>query len=397
MGCDKLQFIEFFKFLGMDRDVSNFKNIVIVLIAVIALVAVIGYLLRNKSLNNLSSGNSIVIGSVLPLTGEQAVYGEGIKNAINLAVDQSGAKVKVIFEDDHGCVQADAVSAAQKLISIDKVKSIVGAFCSGATLAILPVTEKNKVILISQSATSKNLTGAGHYFFRTIASDADMSKTIAKYAYDKGYVKGAVIFDSSQDAVVSQKDDVEKTFVTLGGQIVSEESYIKGNDKDFRSQLTKIWSAKPDVIFVGATPDALALILKQARTLGITSIFVGTDTSEGTQQVVDLAGKLSDGLVFPFAPTPSGKEYNDFIKSYKDKYGQEPPAYAAEGYDAMTLLIKAVLASKGGTSDDIKSKLQQIGQGFAGASGVISFESNGDVQKPEEVMVFKDGKPVKAE
>lgn len=376
---------------------GNFKKILVGLIIVIVLSVVLGYSLRNKSTNNSSSGNQIVIGSVLPLTGEQATYGVGIKNAINLAIDQSGAKVKAIFEDDHGCVPADAVSAAQKLISIDKVKSIVGAFCSGATLAILPVSESNKVILISGSATSKNLTGAGHYFFRTIASDADGSKTIAKYAYTKGYKKGAVIFDSSQDAAVSQKDDVEKAFKGLGGQIVVEESYIKGTDKDFRSQLTQIWSVKPDVIFVGATPQALALILQQARTLGITSAFVATDTSEGTQELVDLVGKLADGLVFPFAPTPSGKEYTDFIASYKSKYGQEPPAYAAEGYDATTLLLKAIIASKDGTSDSIKSQLQRIGQGFAGASGLISFEANGDVQKPGAVMMFKGGKPIKAE
>jgi len=377
---------------------GSFKKVLIGLIVLIALVAVFGYSFLNKNTSKTSSGdNQVVIGSVLPLTGEQAVYGEGIKNAINLAIEQSGAKVKVIFEDDHGCVPADAVSAARKLISIDKVKSIVGAFCSGATLAILPVSEANKVLVISGSATSKHLTGAGHYFFRTIASDADMSKMIAKYAYAKGYKKGAVIFDSSQDAVVSQKDDVEKTFKGLGGQIVNEESYIKGNDKDFRSQLTQIWSVKPDVIFVGATPQALALILQQARTLGITSLFVATDTSEGTQEVVDLAGKLTDGLVFPFAPTPSGKEYTDFVASYKSKYGQEPPAYAAEGYDATTLLLKAIIASKDGTSDTIKSQLQRIGQGFAGASGLISFEANGDVQKPEAVMMFKDGKPIKAE
>lgn len=305
--------------------------------------------------------------------------------------------MKVIFEDDQGCTPADAASAAQKLVSIDKVKSIVGAFCSGSSLAILPITDPNKVIIISPSATSKNLTGKGHYFFRTIASDVDRSKAIAKYAYDKGYKKGAVLFSTSQDALVSQKDDVEKTFTSLGGQIVDEESYVSSSETDFRSQLTKIWSTKPNVIFLGTTPVTLALILKQAKSLGITSVFIATDTSDGSQQVVDLAGKFADGLVFPFDPTPSGKEYANFIAAYKAKYGQAPLAYAAEGYDATTLLIKAILASKNGTSDDVKSQLLRIGQGYNGASGVISFTTNGDVQKPEAIMMFKDGKPVKAE
>lgn len=375
---------------------ENLKKVLIGLIVVAVFVIVLGYLFYKKDTDKLSS-TPIVIGSVLPLTGDFAVYGEGIKNAINLAIDRNDVNAKVIFEDDHGCVPADAVSAAQKLINIDKVKSIVGAFCSGSTLGILPISDANKVILISPSATSKSLSGKGLYFFRTVASDADKSKAVAKYSYGKGYKKGALFFNASQDAAVSQKDDVKKTFEEMGGQIVAEESYISDNNKDFRSQLTKIWSFKPDVIFVGTAPDALALILKQARSLGITSIFVATDTTGGTQQVVDLSGKLSEGLVFPFAPTSSGKEYTDFVISYKSKYGKEPPAYAAEGYDAMTLLLKAVLASKDKTSESIKGQLRLIGHGYAGASGVISFDSKGDVQKPIAVMMFKDGKAIKAE
>jgi len=379
---------------------NNVKKVVISIVLVIALTAVIGYTIRNKSVSKppSSESNPIVIGSILPLTGDYlSVYGVSIKNAINLAADESGANVKVIFEDEHGCTPADAVSAAQKLISIDKVKNIVGTMCSGSSLAILPISEENKVVVISPSATSKNLTGKGQYFLRTIASDADNSKALAKYASEKGYKKGAILVNSAQDSLVSQKDDIKTTFVDLGGQLVAEESYIASSNKDFRSQLTKIWSSKPDVIFVSALPDDLALILKQANTLGITSVIIDTDTSAGTQQLIDLAGKLSNGLIFPFNPVPTNKQYTDFVTAYKSKYGEDPSAYAAEGYDAMALMIKAILASKNGASDDVKKQLLQIGQGYEGASGVISFGSNGDVEKPINIMMYEDGKPIKAE
>lgn len=363
-------------------------------IIIIAIIVIAGYFLLSKPV----SSEPIKIGAILPLTGDLAAYAEGVKNAVNLAVENSGMqdKIQVIFEDDHGCLPADAVSAVQKLINLDKVDGIFGTMCTGSTLAIAPITEQNKIIAISPSATGKNLSDAGQYVFRTIASDADKSIAVAKYAYNKGYKKAALLFDSGQDALASQGDDVKKAFSDLGGQIVIEESFVS-KDKDLRSQLSKIKSANPEIIFVGAMPETLGLILKQAKDLGIKSVFISTDTSGGTQPVIDVAGNAAEGLIFPFATTPNNKEYTDFINAYKARYGSEPSAYAAEGYDATMLLIKALADTSDRTSENIKAELQSIGQNYYGASGVITFDENGDVQKPMIIKTIKGGQSIEVQ
>jgi len=362
---------------------------VIIGVIVVAVIILIGYLIYKPGAP--TTKESIKIGVILPFTGDLASYAEGVRNAINLATENSGYKdkIQIIAEDDHGCLPPDAISAAQKLINIDKTKAIIGSLCTGATLAIAPIAEQNKVIVIAPSATGKNLTNAGEYVFRTIASDADKSIAVAKYAYSKGLRKAALLFDSSQDALVSQRDDVKTTFTGLGGAIAIEESFIS-SDKDLRTQLNKVKSSDVDVIFIAALPDTVGLALKQARTLGVNTQFISSDTSGGTKPVIDIAGSSAEGLIFPFAITPSNKEYTDFINNYKEKYGTEPSAYAAEGYDAAAILIKAMFASNG-TADSIKDQLFKIGKDYYGASGVISFDQNGDVQKPMVIKTIKDG------
>jgi len=368
------------------------------ILGLVVLILIIGgiYFLNQKTSGPVSD-ETIKIGVILPLTGELATYGEGVKNAIDLAVEKSGFKdkIQIIAEDDHGCLSPDAVSAAQKLINLDKVTAIIGSLCTGSSLAIAPITEQNKLILIAPTATGKNLTDAGEYVFRTIASDADKSIAVANYAFEKGFRKVALLFDSSQDALVSQRDDVKEAFTKLGGQVVVEESFVT-KDRDLRSQLIKVKNTDADVIFISAIPETLGVALKEAETLGLTTQFISTETSAGTQMVIDLAGTSSENLIFPFATTPENVEYNNFINDYKTAYGVEPTVYAAEGYDAGMLLIKSLFASDG-TTDDIKKELFKIGNNYYGASGVITFDQNGDVQKPMVIKTIKNGQFVEVE
>lgn len=361
----------------------------IIIIVIIVVLIVIFYEATPKE--------AIKIGVIIPLTGDLATYGEGMKNAINLAIENSGLekRIQLIIEDDRGCIIAEDVSIAQKLVNIDRVKGILGPACSSAFLSVIPVTEETKVILISSSATSKSITNAGNYIFRTIASDADKGIAVAEFAYTRDYRKGALLYDIANDSFVQQRADVKGKFAELGGQISIEESFKTG-DTDFRSQLTKIKNSNADVVFIGAFPQEGALVLKQARELGIKLPFISSDSDLGTKDVVDIAGEAAEGLIFPFATTPINKEYTEFVNVYKNKFGKEPPAYALESYDAAALLVKAT-AESDGTPESIKDELQKIGQNYYGVSGIITFDKNGDVQKPMIIKTIKDGQFVEVE
>jgi branched-chain amino acid transport system substrate-binding protein len=287
------------------------------------------------------------------------------------------------------------VTAAQKLLNIDHVDAIYGPMCSSEALSIRSLTEPKKILMIIAAATSKTLTGAGHYIFRTISSDSVRSYTAADYAYAQGFRKGAFLFDDNQDALTQEKNDAKEEFTKDGGQVVDEDSFGT-NDTDFKTQLVKVKSSGVDVIFVGSFYKAMALTIKQARDLGIKTQFVALDESVNVQQFFDLAGKDAEGTIVPAMVIPSSTESVAFAARYKAKFGIDPTVYTAEGYDAMSLLLKAI-ATGSVSGDSVRANLLKIGNNYPGVSGIITFDTNGDVQKPTVIKVARNGQFVQAQ
>src|SRR3989338_295532 len=130
------------------------------------------------------------IGVMLPLTGDGAAYGLPIQKSIKIALDEVNAKggvngrmLEPVYEDSK-CNPKDGNAAAQKLVNVDKVKVIIGGVCSGETMGAAPITEANKVILISPSATSPDITDkGGDFVFRLSPSDAFAGVVASDYAF----------------------------------------------------------------------------------------------------------------------------------------------------------------------------------------------------------------------
>jgi branched-chain amino acid transport system substrate-binding protein len=334
-----------------------------------------------------SNVESIKIGAILPLSGDLASYAEGSRNAAILAIEDSGLKdrVQFIIEDDKNCAPVDGVSAAQKLLNVDKVNALFGPMCSSEVEAVLPLSEPLKIPVISAAATAKTLSGKGKYFFRTVASNSVNADSIANFIYEKGYRKASFLFDNSQDALIQEKNDAKDTFIKNGGVIVSEDSFTTSS-KDFRTLLLKVKSSGADVIFIASFYKELALILTQAVNLNIQAQFVALDESTDVKDFFTLAGNASKGVYVSTASIPSNEESKSFSDRYKNRFGVNPITYSAESYDAMMLLLKAIIAG-GVSGDNIKSNILRIGNNYSGASGLITFQANGDVQKPGVIKV----------
>ncbi len=367
------------------------KTTKIVIGAIIAII-VIGGIWYVAAKQPKQFGN-IKIGVVLPLSGDIAIYGDSVKNAVLLAVENSGIKDKVqlVIEDDNSCDKNSDVSIAQKFVNIDKVNAVIGPMCSSATLATLPVTDPAKIIMVSPTSTSKIITKSGYnFFFRTMESDSAKAILAANFAYGKGYRKAALIFDIANDSFLQQKQDIKETFTAAGGAIVEEESF-RTKDVDFRSQLTKIKNSGADIVIVGGFPTESALVIKQARELGINLQIMGAGAETGTPELITLAGSAAEGFIFPTSEASTNKEHSDFINAYKAKFGEDPQGYgSAEGYDAAMLLVKAIQNSDG-TGESIKDNFYNLGQNYMGASGTITFDNNGDVKKPMLMNIVKNG------
>ncbi len=345
------------------------------------------------SKKDVTTEKKIKIGAILPLTGGGlSPYGQSAQNAILLAIEKSGMKDKVelVVEDDKGCQAKEAATVAQKLVDVDHVVTIIGPMCTSPALAIAPIAETKKVVVLT-SASGKTVTQSGDFIFRTYMSDATKNIALAAYVYGKGHRKAAFIHDASQVGSVSQRDDTKEEFVRLGGVVVADESFV-AKDKDLRTQLQKIKNSNPDIIFIGGLPDELVLILKQAQELHITTPLASTEASIDSS-LLRLAGTAGEGLLIPSDVSPTNIEVSTFFTDYKAKYNEEPKLFSAETYDAVLLAIRASVASDGSV-EGVKVNLEKLGQNYIGASGEISFDKNGDVKKPVIMKQVVGGKLV---
>lgn len=343
------------------------------------------------------SENTITIGAVLPLTGGSAQWGIPPRNAAILAVDQlnaaggiKGRKVVLDTEDDQ-CEPANAVAAIQKILATSKPIAILGAVCSSATLAIAPIAERNKVVLISPASTSPLLTGFGSYIFRDIPSDALRGEVFAKYVYERGFRRVSCLYINN-DGGLGNEQTFSKTFQKLGGQIVSVDAYPQGT-QDVRAQLTKIKAAKPDAVLVVSYPDDTPIVLRQAAELKLgLPLFFQTEALDDPA-VIQRAGAAANGVTYILPAQSTGPASAQFTKDYEQRYGRPPELYATESYDAIMLIARILNSSSSLTSDLLADGLHHA-EHYAGASGTISFTNGGDVIKPMAIKEIRSQQPV---
>ncbi len=339
------------------------------------------------------------IGVMLPLTGDMAQLGQPSSNAIKMAVDDAnekggikGHQIELVVEDTK-CNPKEASTAATKLISIDKVIAILGEFCSSATLAAVPIAENAKIPMISPASSNYKISDAGDYIFRTFPSDALQGKEGARIVTNMQYRKIA-LFYINNDYGIGLKDVFVNKLKDLDAEAIVVEQHNQG-DTDFKTQLSKIKAAKPQAIYLVTHPAEGALILKQAKELGIKLPIIGTETLKD-ESFVKLASDSAEGIMMTFSRIDKTSDsYKKFEEEYKKYYNEEPSAYSPEAYDAVNSLVKAIEISDG-SSKGIKNALYTI-QNYQGASGTISFDENGDVEKKYNLFKVEKGKFVEVE
>ena len=291
---------------------------------------------------NTSTSGDILIGEYGSLTGPQATFGQSTHNGIMMAADEvnaaggiNGRKVKILTEDDQS-KQEEAANAVTKLISQNNVTAILGEVASSASIAAAPIAQSNKVPMITPSSTNEEVTKKGDYIFRVCFIDNYQGPIMAQFALrDLKSKKAAILTDVKNDYSTGLTSVIEQTVNAAGSRVVAKQSYSNG-DSDFRSQLTAIKAAGPDVIFVPGYYTDVGQIASQARDLGITAPFVGGDGWE-SPKLIEIGGKALNGSFYAnhyFYGDPDPAVRN-FVQRYKERYGQTPDALAALGYDAM--------------------------------------------------------------
>ena len=200
-----------------------------------------------------SKGDTIKLGWMGSLTGEQAAYGICESQTLKMMVEEKnaaggilGKQIELICYDTKGDAQ-EAVNVAKRLCAQDKVCAIIGPNASGQCIAIQSVLDQYKVPDLSTVATNEKVTVQDgklkEYNFRVCFLDPQQGKIAGSFVYDElKFDKAAILYDINDDYAKGLKDNFIKVFAAKGGQIVAEEAYT-GGDTDFTAQLTKIREA----------------------------------------------------------------------------------------------------------------------------------------------------------
>ncbi|MDR3160224.1 MAG: ABC transporter substrate-binding protein [Spirochaetaceae bacterium] len=349
------------------------------------------------------AGDVIKIGVFEPMTGANAAGGamevEGVRlaNELNPTVTVGGKTYKVeLVVADNKSDKVEAATAVERLIAADKVTLILGSWGSSLAMAGGEVAKEARIPVIGLSCTNPLVTAGNDYYFRVCFIDPFQGTVMANYAFRDLNAKTAVIVQEvSNDYSVGLAKFFSDNFKRLTGNnnsILTTVNYNTG-DQDFSAQLTTIKSLNPNVIFAPGNYTESALVIKQARELGITVPIIGGDTWE-TPEFIDVGRERVEGAVFStfFASevaTTAAAEV--FLREYRARYSREPAAVTALGYDGYLVALDAI--KRAGSTDPLKIRdAIAATSGFIGATGTTTLDANGDATKSAFIKAVEGGK-----
>ncbi|HPR77815.1 MAG TPA: ABC transporter substrate-binding protein [Candidatus Limiplasma sp.] len=339
--------------------------------------------------------DTIKIGGIGVLTGPYAMYGVGVKNGVDLYIDEinaaggiGGKKVEMLWEDSEGSPDK-AANAYNKLVQNDGVCAILGPVLSGATDAVADLAAADGIPMITASATAYDITTDRPNVFRTCFLDPFQGKVMADFtSQELKATKVAAMYKNGDDYSVGLKDAFVAEAKTLGMEVVDEEASAD-KDVDFKTQLTNIKDSGAEVVFLAYYGDAASYILTQAKELGLSVKFTGGDG------ISNITGSISDKSLLTnmyysdhFSNSADSEIVKKYLADYQTKYGEMPSiSFSATAYDAAKVLCSAIATVGDPTNasaivDAIKTSSTE------GVTGTITFDDHNDPIKSAFILNF---------
>jgi branched-chain amino acid transport system substrate-binding protein len=356
---------------------------------VITAIAALALVLPAASITDAQSKGTIKIASQSPLSGGQAVLGEGIKLGAQLAIEKQkgnlekmGYKVDFVPFDDQAKPDV-GVANAKNIIADKDIMVVIGHLNSGVAIPSSEVYKEVNLTMISPANTNPTVTDRGYpNIYRVCGRDDVQGVVGSEFAHSALKSKTAyVIHDKTtygQGVAEFFKADAEKKGIKVVGFEGTEEK------SNFDPIITPIKAKNPDLIYFGGIYEQAAPFFKAAREKGIKAKFLGPDGLDSSD-LTKIAGKTVVGMHYtsvagPVSVYPQAKQFAD---EYKKKFGKNPEPFAAQAYDATAILLKAIEASaKGGkapTRDSVTAAVRDVKH--TGITGSVEFDAKGDPKK----------------
>ncbi len=351
-----------------------------------------------------SGDASFKIGTIGPLTGANASYGKSVTQAVELGCKDFSTKELPLVskaEDD----QADgekAVNAFNTLLDWG-MQALVGPTTTGASVAVAAECGNDpETFMITPSASSEDVTKGKDCVFQVCFTDPNQGVNAAKFLAQKYADEKFVLFYNSGDAYSSGVADAFKAQAAESKlEIVDEETFKDDSATSFTNQLTKAKQAGATMIFAPIYYTPASVLLKNAKDMGYDMTLMGTDGMDGLLSVEGFDTSLAEGVLL-MTPFSADDEKNaDFVKAYKEEYDETPNQFAADAYDCVHAIAEAI--DKAGidtTADgaDIAAELAKAMRKIKidGLTGELTWNDEGQVEKPATAYVIQDGKYIAA-
>ncbi len=344
------------------------------------------------------------IGSIGPMTGSAAVYGNAVMNSIQIAVDEineaggvNGYQLEFNPQDDEN--DAEKTVNAYNTLKDWGMQMLLGTVTSAPCIAVEAEAMNDNMFLLTPSATAVESI-SGENAFRVCFADPAQGTASAKFiGENKLAEKIAIIYDSSDVYSSGIYGAFQAEAQNQPFEIVAAEAFTADNKTDFSVQLQKAKDAGADMVFVPFYYNEIALVLKQASDMGFAPKWFGVDGMDGILSVEGFDTSLAEGvtLLTPFSATAEDEKTQNFVTKYKELYKEVPNQFGADAYDGVYIL-KAALEQAEATPDMepselcdlLKAAMQEIS--FDGITGTgITWGADGEPVKEPIVVEIKDG------
>lgn len=344
------------------------------------------------------------IGGIGPVTGAAAIYGQAVKNATELAINEvnedggiNGYQVEFKFEDDEN--DAEKTLNAYNALKDWGMNILVGTVTSTPCVAVANETAADNMFQLTPSGSATECV-ANPNVFRVCFSDPNQGTAAAQYIGEHKLAKKvAIIYDSSDVYSSGITQNFTAEAANQGIEIVSSEAFTADNNKDFSVQLQKAKDGGAELVFLPIYYTEASLILAQADSMGFETKFFGCDGMDGILGVENFDTSLAEGLMLltPFAADSTDEKTQNFVKAYKDAYKDTPNQFAADAYDAV-YAVKAAAEKEDVKADmDVADICAALEKGMTeitleGVTGdEITWTEDGEPNKAPKAVEIKDG------
>lgn len=339
----------------------------------------------------------IRIGFFAPITGPAAADGKSTSNSAELAVSIinekggiNGRLVELVKYDD-ALDTKQAVNIAQKLTTKDNVVAVVSGSYSGPTRVAAPIFQEAKMPMLSSYAIHPDVTKSGDFIFSQSFAGSVQGKAGAKIAVENLKAKRISILAVDIDFGKELSEAFTEYATAHGAEIVSVDKFAMA-DKEFTPVITKLKeTVKPDLIYMANYYGHGAEIARQVKRMGLDVPILGTEGIDSFQ-FIEVAKEDAEGIIITTNMNRDAKEENvqNYIKTYREKYGIMPDMVGASVYDSFEVLFK-VIAEVGTEPEKIRDGIKNL-KGFSSVTGLLQeYAPSREAIKPVQIQIIKDG------